>query len=69
MTASTIKKSDIDFLFWPFITPFSGSRANFIIPNQTSSKETRDWSSRHDMKIKSWRDMLAKQLRIDLKVR
>jgi len=62
-TASAIKKSDIDFLFWPFIIPFSEIRATF------TSKEARDWSSRHDMKIKTWRDNLIEQLRGDLKVR
>lgn len=62
-TASAIKKSDLDFLFWPFIIPFSEIRANF------TSKEARDWSSRYDMKIKTWRDNLIEQLRTGLKVR
>lgn len=68
-TASTIKKSDIDFLFWPFLIPFSEIRASFTPLNQTSSKEVRDWSSRYEMKIKSWRNNLIEQLRSDLKVR
>lgn len=68
-TASTIKKSDVDFLFWPFIIPFSEIRANFALLNQTSSQEARDWSSRYDMKVKTWRDNLIEQLRSDLKVR
>lgn len=66
---SIIKKSDIDFLFWPFMIPSVEMRANFILCNQTSSKEAGDWSSRHGMKLKGWRDSLIGQLRIDLGVR
>lgn len=59
-TASAIKKSDIDFLFWPFVIPFSEFRVNF------TSKEARDWSSKYALKIKTWRDNLVEQLRSDL---
>ena len=69
LAASIIKNSDIDFLFWPFIISSVETWANFTLCNQSSSKEVRDWSSRHGIKIKSWRDSLIDQLRSDLRVR
>ena len=67
--ASIITKADISFLFWPFMVSSTEMRANFTLCNRTSSKEARDWISRHGMKIKSWRDSLIEQLRRDLRVR
>ncbi|KAG0615962.1 hypothetical protein M758_5G079600 [Ceratodon purpureus] len=66
--ASIIKKSDIDFLFWPFIIPSVEMKANFTLCKQTPSEEARDWSLRYGMHVKRWRDSLIDQLRSDLRM-